>query len=131
MGRKKKPLPPRIKRLNRTRRIASAQSWLRSYTGKNILRGYCKHFGVDWRCAAVELEMLGAKTDAEYLATREANEAELVRKRKERKQQRETVENAHWHPYTDSFSAYLVGDFAALHDLELRQANAEDASLPA
>ncbi|EMB18838.1 hypothetical protein RE6C_00471 [Rhodopirellula europaea 6C] len=22
------------------------------YTGKNVLRGYCKHFGVDWRCAS-------------------------------------------------------------------------------
>lgn len=26
-----------------------------TYTSKNILQGYCRHFGVDWRCAAAEL----------------------------------------------------------------------------
>ena len=128
VGRKKKPLPLRVKRMNRAKRIASARSWLPNYTGKNILRGYCKHFGVDWRCAAVELEMLGVRLDAQYLATREASEAGLVRKRKERKQEREMIEAAHWHPYTDPFSAYLAGDFAALHDLEQSEANAGDAS---
>ena len=72
--------------------------------------------------------MLGLKTDAEYLATREANEAELVRKRKERKQEQEAPETAYWHPYADSFSAYLAGDFAALHDLEQSQAKADDVA---
>ncbi|MEO1617577.1 MAG: hypothetical protein AAFV88_17120 [Planctomycetota bacterium] len=121
---------PVLKRMNRARRIASARSWLTRYTGKNILRGYSKHFGVDWRCAAAELEMLGVKIDAKYLATREANEAELVRKRKERKREREELERetAQSHPYTDSSSAYLAGDFAALHDLEQRSANTEDVS---
>ena len=128
MGRKKKPLPPRVKRMNRERRITAARSWLLSYTGKNILRGYCKHFGVDWRCAAAELEILGVKIDAGYLATRGATEAELVRKRAERKQEREAQETDHWHPYTDPFSAYLAGDFAALHDLE-SQTDAGDAAV--
>ncbi|MFN3194274.1 MAG: hypothetical protein ACE361_27450 [Aureliella sp.] len=115
--------------MNRERRITAARSWLPSYTGKNILRGYCKHFGVDWRCAAAELEILGVKVDAGYLATREATEAELVRKRVERKQEREAHETDHWHPYTDPFSAYLAGDFAALHDLEQGQTVAGDAAV--
>lgn len=56
MGRKKKPLPPKVKRMKRAGRPAAAKAWLASYSGKNVLRGYCVHFAVDWRCAAVELK---------------------------------------------------------------------------
>jgi len=40
-----------------------------SYSGKNILRGYCVHFGVDWRCAATaaaELKTLGVSLDSAH-----------------------------------------------------------------
>jgi hypothetical protein len=55
MSRKRKPLPPRHKRLTRQGRLQSAKTWLRSYPGKNIARGYRKHFGVDSLCAIREL----------------------------------------------------------------------------
>jgi hypothetical protein len=97
------------------------------YTGKNILRGYCRHFAVDWRCAAAELKMLGVKIDPRYLAQREQTDAEQARIRQQQKQRRDAAAQEHWHPYTDAFSAYLAGDFAALHDLEER-ANAEERS---
>ena len=129
MGRKKKPLPPRVKRMRRQGRLASARSWLPKYSGKNVLKGYCKHFGVDWRCAAAELQMLGLKIDPAYLAMREGTEAEKARQNRERTQLIEAEEDAHWHPYTDPFTAYLAGDLAALHDLEQRgPANEDDAS---
>jgi hypothetical protein len=50
MSRKRKPLPPRHKRLTRQGRLQAAKTWLRSYPGKNIARGYRKHFGVDSLC---------------------------------------------------------------------------------
>ncbi|WP_144056533.1 hypothetical protein [Rhodopirellula europaea] len=107
--------------MKRATRLASAQSWLPEYTGKNVLRGYCKHFGVDWRCAAI---------DPEYLTQRETAEATEIRRRKERKQQRELKESARWHPYTDQVSAFLVGDFAALHDLQQREARIDLEFMP-
>jgi hypothetical protein len=112
--------------MKRSGRLASARSWLPKYSGKNVLRGYCKHFGVDWRCAAVELARLGVKIDPQYLARRETTEAEELRRREAQTRQLEALETTHWHPYTDPFSAYLAGDFAALHELE-QQANNEDA----
>lgn len=123
MGRKKKPSPPKVKRMQRPARLASAKTWMASYSGKNILRGYCVHFAVDWRCAAAELKMLGIKLDPAYLSQRERTEAEQSRRRSERKQKQEADADQHWHPYTDSLSAYLAGDFEALHNLELRQAS--------
>lgn len=126
MGRKKKPLPPKVKRMKRPARLASAKTWMASYSGKNILRVYCVHFAVDWRCAAAELKMLGVKLDPAYLSQRERTEAEQSRKRSERKLKQQAETDRHWHPYTDPFAAYLAGDFEALHDLELRQASIDE-----
>ena len=104
--------------MNRAGRLASAKTWLPTFTGKNILRGYCNHFGVDWRCAAAELRILGVQLDPAYLAQREKNDEEMVRKRKETANRRQAVVDQHWHPYTEPFEAYLAGDYAALYDLE-------------
>ena len=56
MGKKKrKPNPgPRCKRMKRAQRLQSAQSWLPTYEGKDIVKGYRKHYGVDWQCAFTE-----------------------------------------------------------------------------
>ena len=131
---RKKALPPRVKRLKRQGRLQVARKWLPTYKGKNILRGYCNHFNVDWRCAAIELKALGVKLDPGYLDRREKTEAALSRKRQERREKqvaeqrdRENQAKQHWHPYTNTFDAYLAGDFAALHDLELREAAQYDA----
>ena len=66
MSRKHKPLSPRHKRLNRRGRLQAAKAWLRSYPGKNIARGYRKHFGVDSLCAIRELRLLGVAIDPAY-----------------------------------------------------------------
>ena len=66
MSRKRKPLPPRHKRLTRQGRLQAAITWLRSYPGKNIARGYRKHFGVDSLCAIRELRLLGVAIDPAY-----------------------------------------------------------------
>ncbi len=63
---KKKPKPdntPRRKHFKRVQRLAAAPKWLPTYTGKDIVKGYRKHYGVDWQTAFTELELLGVAID--------------------------------------------------------------------
>jgi hypothetical protein len=123
MGRKRKKknkaLSPRCKRMKRPARLMSAVSWLEKFSGKNVLRGYCKHFGVDWRCAAIELKRLGVQLDPDYLQRRERTEKDLAANRK-RRREAHVAESAsqRWYDYETPFEAYLAEDYAALHDLE-------------
>ena len=64
---RKKPLPHCHKRMDRKRRLDSAKHWLPTYKGKNIIKGYKKHYGVDWICAIKELELLGVDLNPEYV----------------------------------------------------------------
>jgi hypothetical protein len=57
---------PRRKRFNRKQRLQSAKHWIPTYTGKNLVRGYKKWYGVDFICAIKELEMLGFEIDPKY-----------------------------------------------------------------
>ena len=68
MSRKHRSLAPRHKRLNRPGRLRVAKTWIASYPGKNIARGYRKYFGVDPFCAVRELRMLGISIDPVYEA---------------------------------------------------------------
>ena len=125
-SKKKKPLPPRVKRMKRPARLESARKWILTYTGKHLLRGYCNHYGVDWRCAAIELKLLGIAVDPAYIAQRERTEAELAKQCQTRREERKSLENQHWHPFTDAYSANLAGDLAALHDLQMREECGEE-----
>ena len=119
-SKKKKPLSPRVKRMNRPARLESAKKWIPTYTGKHLLRGYCNHFAVDWRCAVIELKLLGVGIDPAYIANRERTEVELTKQRQTRKEERKSLHNLHWHPFTDAYSAFLAGDFAAMHELQMQ-----------
>jgi hypothetical protein len=84
---KKKPKQsniPRRKRLKREQRLESAKSWLPTYQGKNVFRGYRKRYGVDWPTALRELEMLGVEFDPAYReqVLRTVQEQAEARKRK-------------------------------------------------
>jgi hypothetical protein len=57
MKRKRKPLPPRRKRMKRQARLELARSWLTTFRGKNLVRGYTNWFGVDLLCAVKELSL--------------------------------------------------------------------------
>ena len=52
-------LPPRRKRMKCEKRLKAAKAWIPQYEGKNLVKGYRKHFGVDILCAIKELQMLG------------------------------------------------------------------------
>jgi hypothetical protein len=65
---KRKPLPPRRLRMNRKQRLQSAQTFIKTYSGRNIARGYSHWYGVDRRCAVLELKMLGVRLKEDYVA---------------------------------------------------------------
>lgn len=92
--------------MKRSARLQSAVSWLKQCSGKNVLRGYCKHYGVDWRCAAIELKQLGVQLVPEYLQQRELTEQKLAAKRKERREA-QVAEGASlcWHDYETPLEA--------------------------
>jgi len=57
---------PRRKRFNRQQRLQSAEKWIPTYNGKNLVRGYKKWYGVDFIYAIKELEMLNYEIDPKY-----------------------------------------------------------------
>jgi hypothetical protein len=117
--RKKKQLGPRRKRMKRSARVQSAVSWLKQYSGKNVLRGYCANYGVDWRCAAIELKQLGIHLDPDYLKQREITEQQLAKSRKQRREAPIGEERSElWHDYNSPLEAYLAEDHAALYAME-------------
>jgi len=71
----KKALGPRRKRMNRPARLRAAPTWLSAYEGKNVVRGYAKWFGVDLRCAVLELRMLAVDIDPEYVEALETRKS--------------------------------------------------------
>ena|SRR3990167_4543020 len=64
---KRQNLGPRRKRMRRESRLQSAKNWISTYSGKNIILGYCKWFSVDLQCAINELKMLNVKLDEQYV----------------------------------------------------------------
>lgn len=108
--RKKKPLPPRAKRMKRAGRLQSAKHWVPKYSGKNVVRGYAKHYGVDHLCAVLELRMIGVEIDPVYVeqlkATAEAK-AEATRRRKQKAREAEDLEQP-WDTDFDDWPAFLV-----------------------
>lgn len=85
---KKKRKPgntPRGKRFKRAQRLEAAKSWLPTYEGKDIVKGYRKRYGVDFRCAFTELEMLGVEIDParkEQILRDVKRQAEIRRQKK-------------------------------------------------
>lgn len=70
MSRKKKrPLPPRTRRMDRPARLQSPGVWLVTQRGRpaeRIARMYRTRYGVDWRCAIAELSTLGVSIDPKW-----------------------------------------------------------------
>ena len=121
MGRKQKGkyVGPRAKRMKRAARLQSAVSWLKNFDGENVLRSYCKHYGVDWRCAATELKQLGVKLDPEYLKRRESSDQQRAdcQERRRRAIVDETSSD-HSITYDSLLDAYLAEDYTALYAME-------------
>jgi len=114
--RKRKPLPPRRKRMNRPARLASARNWLEAFEGKNLVRGYAGCFGVDQLCAVKELRLLGVAVDPRYVARLERTHQEKVRASAEARARRDPVAEAtRWDPEgdVDDDFAFVAGRTSA------------------
>lgn len=85
-GKRRKGNTPRRLRLHRNARLRAAILWIPTYQGKNLLKGYCRWFGVDLVCAVAEFRILDIPIDeskvSQALATRESL-LEIRRKKKE------------------------------------------------
>jgi hypothetical protein len=106
MSRKRKPLPPRHKRLTRQGRLQAAKTWLRSYPGKTIALGYRKHFGVDSLCAIRELRRLGVAIDPAY--ERAVLAASHTRNKKRRREEEFAVSEESYYGFA-FIAGYTVG----------------------
>jgi len=73
-----------MKTPNRTKRLKLAPRWISTYTRKNLVRGYARHFSVDLICAITELRMLGYPVPDEYelAVKRSIADRSLQRKKK-------------------------------------------------
>ena len=108
MGQKrqrKKSSLPRHKRFNRPQRLQVAPTWLASYTGRNVVKGYRKHFAVDWSCAFQELQLLGLEIDPAY----QQQVLQSVAANKRRKAQKETPWASEIESDQDENFAYIAG----------------------
>lgn len=76
--------------MDRKARLQSARAWVSGYSGRDIVRGYRKWFGVSTVCAIIELRQLGVSVPAERLEQAKLTEKEAAlanaRKRARRKQ---------------------------------------------
>ncbi len=112
MAKKKKinkNLGSRFKRMKQPGRLQSARAWLPTYKGKNIVKGYRKHYGVDLLCAIRELEMLGIVLNPEYInaVKKTVENISLARKRKKIEMQ-EALEGVYGVDYDEHYS-FIAG----------------------
>jgi hypothetical protein len=82
----------RCQTLKRKDRIRQPSRRIAKYTGKNIVKGYRKHFKVDPLCAAYELQMLGIEI-SESQVQQLKGEAENRRKQNEQRRQLKEQQN--------------------------------------
>ena len=105
--------------MKRSARMQAAVSWLKRYSGKHVLKGYCRHYGVDWRCAAFELKQLGIHLDPDYLKQRVVTEQQLAESREQcREAQIRDEPSERWYDYDSPLEAYLAEDYEVLYAME-------------
>ena len=100
---KKKGDTPRRKRLKKKQRLQSASSWIKGYSGKNLIKGYAKWFGVDKITAINELRILGVDISEEHELRIRKSIEELTERRKLAKQKRENEGTEVFSPWDSEF----------------------------
>ncbi|WP_018248781.1 hypothetical protein [Orenia marismortui] len=102
---------PRRKQFKRKQRLQSAKTWIPTYTGKNLVRGYKRWYGVNFVCAIKELEMLGYEIDLEYkeqiLKQEEAKRKAAKRRKAEEKKKQ--AEEEYFNSDQDENFYYIAG----------------------
>lgn len=104
-----KPLCPRHKRLKREGRLQASRHWLPKYEGKNIIKGYSKHFGVNKICASLELRMLGYEISDDYIDKLKADELLKQRLKEKSKKEKEFTQQNYIDQYSDETFYFIAG----------------------
>jgi hypothetical protein len=107
--RKKTSSVPRYKKFSKEQRINAAKSWIEKYNGKNLVKGYNKHFAVDLLCAVKELEILGIKIEPEYIEQLKQQKQAQENKRIKEKKLKEELELFEKYPDSDDNFYYIAG----------------------
>jgi len=106
---KRKSNTPRHKRMKREARLQAAKHWISKYEGKNIIKGYSKHFGVNRLCAIKELEILGYKFKPEYIKQVKESLKAQEKARQQHKLQKKREENLNTEIDSDGNFYYIAG----------------------
>ena len=106
---KKKSNTPRHKRMKRPQRLQAAEHWIPKYNGKNLVKGYSKHFGVNRLCAVMELEMLGYTYSESYKQQLKDVEMQKQRDAEKRKARKQEQMEDEWDDFSDDTFAYIAG----------------------
>ena len=97
------------KTLKREYRLRSANDWIKTYSGKNIVKGYSKKYSVDKLCAIKELAMIGFKISEEYENQLRQSLESLNKQRLSLKKKREDELNALCSFESDENFAIILG----------------------
>jgi hypothetical protein len=93
--------------MSRQARLASARTWLKKFSGQNVVRSYAKWFGVDLLCAVKELSLCGVAVDPAYVAQLKTTFASRTSRRA--KQPVADPQSAGYGVDWDENFAYIVG----------------------
>lgn len=90
-------------------RIRSAREWIKTYSGKNLVKGYSKKYCVDKLCAVKELRLIGVDISENY-EEQLRQSMYLARQRKlSLKLQREAQLNSVGAFDSDEYFAMIIG----------------------
>ncbi|HKM93257.1 MAG TPA: hypothetical protein VJY41_06380 [Prolixibacteraceae bacterium] len=93
----------------RDKRLQSAVGWVKKYSGKRIVHGYAKKYGVDKICAIKELRMIGVEISQEYENQLQQSLESLRQQRLSFKKEREDKINALSEFESDENFAMILG----------------------
>lgn len=97
------------KTLHRDKRLKSAAEWVKTYSGKRIVQGYAKRYGVDKLCAVKELRLIGIEISEEYENQLRQSIEVLKRQRQLRKDKKEQELNSISEFNSDENFAFITG----------------------
>ena len=90
-------------------RLRSAKSWIKTYSGNNIVKGYSKKYSVEKLCVVKELRMIGVDISEEY-EKQLINSMEVLRQQRlSYKKKREDKLNALCGFESDANFAMIIG----------------------
>ena len=98
-----------MKTLHRNKRLKSAKEWVQTYSGKRIVHGYAKRYGVDKLCAIKELRMIGIEISEEYEYQLRQSIETLKKQRQFRKDKKEQELNSLLGFEGDENFAFIAG----------------------